>query len=167
MLAAKPATLRPPLPSDETFLVRLRNYFQTQSLLLALPRANSARRVGEWIHAVLNDPHSVFFIVDVAGAPAGFVQIRQMDFVHGTGELGIFIDARARGRGVAATALRLLERYVVRTFRLRKVILRVRADNARAIAFYRKCGYRAVGVHRRHFYHAGRYHDVAVMEHLL
>lgn len=168
MLIGNSVTLRAPQHRDEKFLFKLRNDFQSQSLLLALPRANSVRRVSEWVHGMLSDKHSVFFIVATrSGAPAGFVQVRNMDFVHRTGDLGIYVSPAARGRGVAAEALQLLEAYVVDTFDLRKMVLRVLAANKRAIAFYRRSGYSLVGTHRQHFYQAREFHDVAVMEKLL
>src|SRR5688572_17125760 len=101
MLTGETVLLRPPLPEDRAALFGLRNDVALQVALMALPRANSARRADEWIEGVLSDPQSLFFVV--AGREAnqciGFIQLRRMDFVHGTGELGICLDEAARGKG--------------------------------------------------------------------
>ena len=169
MLTGSSIVLRPPLPEDQNFLFRLRNDVPLQTALMTLPRANSSRRVEEWVEGVLNDPQSLFFIVAEAhgNQGAGFIQLRRMDFVHGTGELGICLDESARGKDYATQAIGLLETHAHEVFRIRKVVLQVLASNQRAIACYKKCGYAPVGVLQMHFYHGQKYHDVLIMEHLL
>lgn len=169
MLRGETIVLRPPLPEDRDCLWRLRNDAGVQFNLMALPRANSARRVDEWVEGVLGDSASLFYVVAEAetNRGVGFVQLRKMDFVHGHGELGICLDAAARGTNAAVQAIALVERHARDVFRLRKVALFVLRSNERAIGCYRKCGYREVGVMARHFYNAGAYHDVLIMEHML
>lgn len=169
MLMDQAVLLRPPLPEDREFLFRLRNDVALQSALMALPRANSPRRVDEWVEGILNDPQSLFFLIveRQTDRAIGFIQLRRMDFVHGTGELGICLEEAARGKGCAIQSLRLLETHARDVFRIRKVVLQVLASNTRAVAFYEKHGYSKVGVLQGHFYHAGTYHDVWIMEHLL
>lgn len=169
MLTADATVLRPPLPEDKATLSRLRNDLATQTMLMVLPRPNSPKRVDEWVEGALADPQRAFFVVADAGTNAcvGFIQVQKMDFVHGTGDLGIALDGAARGKGHAAAAIRLVERYVKDTYNLRKVVLQVLAANEPAVACYKKCGYTSVGVLAQHFYHAGAYHDVLIMEHLL
>lgn len=169
MLRGETIVLRPPVPEDRDGLARLRNDESVQFNLMALPRANSARRVEEWVEGVMGDAASLFYIIADAATNSGvgFVQLRKMDFVHGHGELGICLDEPARGKNAAVQAIALIERHARDVFRLRKVVLYVLRDNERAIGCYRKCGYREVGVLERHFYHARAYHDVLMMEHML
>ena len=169
MLSDDLVSLRPPRPDDRELLARLRNDPALQSGLLALPRANSSRRVDEWVEGVLADPASLFFVIAPrpGDSAAGFVQLRKMDFVHRHGELGIALAQESRGKGCAAAAIRLVERHARAVFGLRKVVLQVLASNRRAVALYQRCGYGPAGVLRLHFYHDGGFHDVALMEHLL
>jgi RimJ/RimL family protein N-acetyltransferase len=111
----------------------------------------------------------VFFVIASVKdqRPLGYLQLANMDFVHGTADLGICVDEAARGTGCAAEALLLLEEYARDVFNLRKIILRVLASNSRAIAFYRKARYQKVGLHRRHFYQRQVYYDVLIMEKFL
>ena len=169
MLSGETIVLRPPLPEDTECLFRLRNDVSLQIALMALPRANSARRVDEWIEGILNDPQSLFFVIaeKPTNRGVGFIQLRRMDFIHGTAYLGIGLEESARGKSAATQAIRLLESHAHDVFRMRKILLEVLLSNQRAIACYHKCGYTDVGVLKAQFYHAGAYHDVLVMEHLL
>lgn len=169
MLRGKSVVLRPPGPNDQACLTQLRNNVATQTALMALPRANTVRRVNDWIEGILSDPASLLFAI--AEVPTdvclGFVQLRRMDFVHGHGELGICLEPAARGRNLADEAIRLLEQHALQVFRIRKVTLQVLADNHAALRCYQRCGYREVGTLQKHFYHAQAYHDVRILEHLL
>jgi UDP-4-amino-4,6-dideoxy-N-acetyl-beta-L-altrosamine N-acetyltransferase len=167
MLTGKFVSLRPPLPGDEKFLYQVRNDFTVQKLLLALPRANSMQRVRDWFLRVMDDSQSVFFVAAVNEEAVGFIQIRKMDFVHGTGELGIYVHETAQGKGVAAEMMSLVENYVRDTFRLRKIVLQVLESNHRAISFYEKNNYSKVGIFAKHFYSQLKYHDVLIMEKFL
>ena len=97
----------------------------------------------------------------------GFVQLTQMDPANGTADLGICLGADSRGKGVAAAALKLLEVRAGRELKLRKMTLRVLTTNRRALAFYRKVGFREVGVLRRHFLQDDKFRDVLLMEKFL
>src|SRR5262249_552879 len=98
MLTGQTVLLRAPLTQDRELPFRLRNDVALQTALMALPRANSPQRVDEWVERALNDPHRLFFVVAerLIGAGIGFVQLRHMDLVHGTGELGVCLDELAR-----------------------------------------------------------------------
>jgi len=167
LLTAPSTVLRSPEESDLGLLYALRNNIQIQMLVLTQPRANSLARVKEWLAKSANDPQSVFFVIGSlkdALAPVGYVQLTNMDFVHGTAELGICLDEAARGQGHALEALRLLEQYGHDVFNIRKIILRVMASNERAIALYTKACFRKVGLLQQHFYQRGTFHDVLIME---
>jgi diamine N-acetyltransferase len=169
MLRGESVVLRAPQPDDRASFIRLRNDVALQTALMALPRANSARRVDEWLEGILADPASLFFTVANGDMDecVGFIQLRRLDFVHGHGELGVGLEPKARGRSFATEAIQLLERHAIEVFRIRKVTLQVLASNPAAIRCYQKCGYREVGTLKEHFYHNQSYHDVVIMEHLL
>lgn len=161
--------LRAPVAADTECLSRIRNDAELQASLMAVPKPNSRKRVDEWVEGILNDPLSVFFVVAslADGQCLGFIQMRKLDLIHGTGDLGICLDRAAQGQGVGKEAIQLLESYVHETFRLRKVVLQVLVSNAGAIQCYRSCGYREVGTLQQHFYHHGQFHDTLIMERIL
>ena len=122
-----------------------------------------------WQQRLAENPDAILLLIATArsGRPVGFVQLTALDTLHGTADLGICLAASARGKGHAAEALRLLEEYAVAVFNLRKILLRVLAENTRALALYRQVGYREIGVLQRHFYQDRAYKDVVLMEKFL
>ena len=169
MLHGDRVALRAPEDADMPLLACIRNDVPLQASLLALPRPNDLRRVDEWTHRRLSEPDSLFFVVAdrESDAALGFIQLVSIDFVHRTGCLGICLAEASRAKGCGSEALRLLERYVQDVFGIRKIVLSTLATNTPAISFYEKHGYASVGTHREHFYHAGNFRDVLVMEKLL
>ena len=168
-LAGKHTVLRPVEAADLPFLHALRNDVTTQMMLMTQPRPNSLRRVRDWLKHYAATPAAILLIIAAArgGRPLGFIQLAAIDPLHGTADLGICLAATARGRGHGAEALHLVADYAVAVFNLRKILLRVLAENTRAIALYRDTGFREIGVLHRHFYQAGTFKDVVLMEKFL
>ncbi len=166
MLAADTICLRPPEARDLPFFVGLRNDLALQLSLMAVPRPNPPAKVAAWLEQRADDPHGAFFVIADAqtGDAAGFVQLTQIDTLHGTAELGICLAGTAQGRGFAAEAMRLLEQYARQVFNLRKFVLRVLQGNQRAVSFYDRIGFRRVGTLQQHHYQDGAHHDVLIME---
>lgn len=161
--------LRPVEAGDLHFLQTLRNDVALQMQLMAQPRPNPLPRVRGWLARFAANPDAVLLLIAAArgGRPLGFVQLAALDPLHGTADLGICLAEAARGRGHAAEALQLLENYASDVFHLRKLLLRVLAENTRAIALYHAAGYRTVGVLQRHFYQRQAFKDVVLMEKFL
>lgn len=169
MLAGTRILLRQPLDEDIDFLVQLRNDPLLQQNLMAVARPNTPQRVRRWLDDRLNNHRTLFFIVARRddNKAVGYIQLREMDPLHGHGELGICLEESAHGTGAARESLELLGNYARDTFRLRKITLRVLTSNERAIAFYEKTGFRRVGTMQAHYYHQRRFHDVLIMEKML
>jgi RimJ/RimL family protein N-acetyltransferase len=169
MLSSDAVRLRPPEERDLNFFVALRNDLEIQLHLMTLPKANPAAKVRAWLTARCEDPQGVFFAIAEreSDQAAGFIQLTHLDTLHGTAELGIAVGSNFAGRGLAAQALQLLEKYVRAVFALRKITLKVLADNSRAVVFYERAGYRRVGVLAQHHYQQDAHHDVLIMEKLL
>ncbi len=88
-----------------------------------------------------------YAIIDAArDTLIGNCGVQNWDRVHQTAELGIFIgDREYLGRGYGTEAMQLLSRYAFDFLNIRSLLLRVHSDNPRAIASYRKVGFREVG----------------------
>ena len=169
MLEASLVTLRQPLEEDIPVLVSLRNNLELQTKLMSLPRANTTQKVKNWLDSNLNNPQTVFFIIaeNKTNQACGYIQLINMNFIHGFGELGICISPLAQNKGYGKEAVTLLEKYVIEIFKIRKIILKVLLDNQPAIYLYEKLGYQKVGVHYQHFYNRCQFYDVLIMEKLL
>jgi len=92
----------------------------------------------------------------------GFVAL---DHLNRTGEIGIFIGTKEYwGRGYGEEALRLLLGYGFDYLNLRSVMLQVYSFNERAIACYRKAGFRELGRRRKALLREGAEHDLVYMD---
>ena len=78
-------------------------------------------------------------------------------------EMAIVLCAEHCGQGYGKEAVRLLLSYAFRHMNLRKVTLKVFADNYRAIRCYEKCGFTVEGCLREESYQDGRYIDILIM----
>lgn len=83
--------------------------------------------------------------------------------------VGIWIgEAEVRGLGYGTEAMRLLLGYLFRQMGLHRVALNVVADNAQAIASYKKCGFREEGREREAVFKDGGWVDglcMSLLEH--
>ena len=85
--------------------------------------------------------------------------------VDRTAELGIFIgEAEDRAKGYGAEAIRLLLDFGFNTLGLHNIMLHVNADNTRAIACYKKCGFRECGCRREALFRDGHFVDRVSMD---
>jgi diamine N-acetyltransferase len=155
--------------SDVPALRVLRNDDPLQAQLLARARGSDEAAVLRWLETRAASPNSWFRIVadGATDAPLGYLQVVDIEPDDHRGEFGICLapDAQGKGRGLAALRLALQE--AARVHALRKVSLRVRTDNARAIRCYEAAGFERCGLLREHVHIEGAWRDVLLMEHFL
>ncbi len=156
-------TLRVPVKGDFTVLSGLRNDAAVQRQLMIEPRKYSPAQVRAWIRRRTTDSSGVFLVVD-SGGPCGFVQLTRVDRGRVTADLGICLARGARGKGIAAKAMGLLEMHAKKKLRCKKLTLRVLRVNHRAIALYRKLKFKILEIKRRHHFDGAHWRDVVFME---
>jgi len=79
-------------------------------------------------------------------------------------EVGIHVgDTRFWNQGLGSQAVRLILRHAFETLNLHRVYLRVYEDNARALAVYRRVGFKEEGRLRQDHFLEGRYWDTLLM----
>jgi RimJ/RimL family protein N-acetyltransferase len=95
----------------------------------------------------------------------GGVSFNETDHISRKAEIGLFIgEAEYRNKGYGAEALRLMLDFGFQTLNLHNVMLLVHSDNERAMACYKKVGFREFGRRREAKYKNGRYIDVIYMD---
>ncbi|MGM0602913.1 MAG: GNAT family N-acetyltransferase [Bacillota bacterium] len=95
----------------------------------------------------------------------GNCSLMDVDHVHRTSELGIFIgDKDYHSKGYGTEALNLLLDYAFNILNLKNVMLKVHAFNKRAVKCYRKVGFKVIGKRRSAFEIAGKRHDEILMD---
>lgn len=117
----------------------------------------------EWCRSLAANPGKQVLAIRVGDRLVGVVQLSDIDPIHRSAELTIRIGEDAdRGCGYGTQALRLATDFAWRDLNLHRVWLRVFADNARAIAAYRKAGFVDEGTLREAAHTDGRYVDMRV-----
>ncbi|HVZ99553.1 MAG TPA: GNAT family N-acetyltransferase [Caulobacterales bacterium] len=111
------------------------------------------------------EPDARLWLAELRGAPVGYAGLSAPDLPQETSEADIelkriYLLSRFQGGGVAAQLMdaALSE---ARAMGKARVLLGVKADNARAIAFYAKHGFAPIGARR--FLVGANYYDDVVM----
>jgi len=86
---------------------------------------------------------ATFAVVDAAGgdAPLGSVALQAIDWDQRAADIGYWVAAPARGRGVATRAVELVAGWAFETLRLERLELRAHGDNAASHAVARRAGF--------------------------
>lgn len=120
----------------------------------------------EWIENSLKENILNFAIVDLENdeliGNCGIMNINQKDRCA---EVGIFIgNENDRSKGYGAETLRLLLDYGFNYLNLHNINLGVMSFNERAIACYKKVGFKEYGRRRESYFLNGKYYDHIYMD---
>ncbi len=99
-----------------------------------------------------------------SGRHVGNVELSGMDAVNSTAHFAVLIgDPAARGKGLGFESARLLIAHAFAKLNIHRVELGVNAENAAALALYRKLGFVEEGRRREALVRDGKYEDIFVM----
>jgi phosphinothricin acetyltransferase len=108
-------------------------------------------------------------VVERAGevvAWAGAGAYRSRPAYAGVAEHSVYVARGARGTGAGRAALEgLCRAYAARGFW--KIVSRIFPENVASLALHERCGFRVVGVYRRHGKLDGAWRDCVIVERLL
>jgi aminoglycoside 6'-N-acetyltransferase len=146
------------LPVLQGECVTLRPF--TDADIPPLGRIVSAPGVREWWigydeaglrHDLLEEPGVRPFAIELGGAFIGVVMYEEeLDPTYKHASVDITLDAGHLGRGLGTDALRTVLRYLIRQRGHHRVTIDPAASNARAIASYRKVGFKPIGIMREY-----------------
>lgn len=158
--------LRPWKEADVAAMKELRNDVPLQAQLLARARGSDDAQVRQWLKDRSSNEGSTLSIIADRGndQALGFIQFTGIDAIDRRAEMGVCLARPAQGKGFGTQAIRMALDHVREDPGLRKVGVRVRADNAGAIRCYTKIGFERCGLLRRHASFEGVWHDVVLME---
>jgi len=128
------------------------------------PRPRTLAGATEFFDELLKDRDVFTFGIEADGKLIGDLGLFHVNRVNGSAELGIGIGDKAYwGNGYGREAIALLVDYGFRLLNLRRIWLEVHANNDRAMACYRSCGFAEEGRLREHVWTDGKYVDLVVM----
>lgn len=126
---------------------------------------NGEKEYLEKIHD--NDNKNYYFVIVTLenDEMIGTISLENMNYINRSAELGIFIgDETYRGKGIGKEAIHLMLDYGFNYLNLNSIQLTVLTFNERAIACYKKCGFKEVGKLREAYYLNGKYYDKILMD---
>lgn len=169
MIKSRCIQLRVWRDSDLAFLTDLRNDVALQAKLLARARGSKEDQVRQWLARFASDAGNMLFIIASLenDDPLGYLQINGIDDVSRSAELGICLGPQAQGRGYGGEAIQLVGEYLRRIWNMRKLSVKVSANNPRALRCYEKKGFQRCGLQKQHVFMEGEWHDVVLMEKFL
>jgi len=112
------------------------------------------------------DDEKVFFIVRFEDDKLiGTIGLHSIDNINRCATLGIFIgDKSGRNKGIGTEAIKLVLEYGFRYLNLKNIKLDVLEFNQRAVACYKKCGFKEYGRRRKCYFLNGKYYDRVEMD---
>lgn len=167
MLEGKLVRLRPPDMGD---LQRNFGWINDAEVtrFLQLRYGMSLAAEEAWMRERASKPMSydnVFFAIEALdGQHIGNINFFKVSPENRSAEMGVMIGEKACwSKGFGADAIETLMRFGFDEMNLNRIDLNVYAENERAIACYRKCGFVEEGRRRQARYQEGHYQDVVWM----
>jgi RimJ/RimL family protein N-acetyltransferase len=114
----------------------------------------SADSLKEYINAYSGSKTGMLLgiFLNSSGEHIGNITLHQIDWVNGLGEVGIIIGSRkARGKGYAEAAIRLIAGHAFNRVNLRKLYAGMIEGNDASKKAFEKVGFKVEGTLRQHF----------------
>ena len=135
----------------DDYLIMVNDYEKVNRLIGGVKETFTVERELEWVRKTLEAKAAVFSMIEKkSGRFIGNIEL--MDPKNGEAELGIALTADMQDRGYGTEAVRAVTEYGRNELGLKRIRLRTRPDNARAIHVYEKCGFREYARDREHVY---------------
>ncbi len=159
-LRGRVVLLRPPTEADVAPLATIRRH----PLLHRYWRGGDDKVAA--VREDMAEDGSTGFTIELDGRVVGWAQYaeeREPDYRSAS--IDIYVAADLHGRGIGTDAVRTLARHLVEDRGHHRITIDPAADNAAAIACYRKVGFRAVGILRQaERGNDGTWHDSLMMD---
>ncbi|MBM7844909.1 GNAT family N-acetyltransferase [Herpetosiphon giganteus] len=105
-----------------------------------------------------------WMVIEADGVVIGSIGLLNPNRHHQSSEFGVFIyDPDYVGKGYGSDAIQVFLDWTFRIQNYRRIWLTVASNNPRAIAAYKKCGFRYESALREHLYSDGQYVDLIHM----
>lgn len=126
---------------------------------------NSMDKIKSFISSVNESSNSVFFAIidNQSQEHIGNIKLGSINWIHRVGDIGLIIDRKKWGQGVATEAIELVVNYAFSDLGLHKVIAGAYSDNVGSIHAFEKNKFVIEGVRKAHAFYKGKYTDVVLL----
>lgn len=109
----------------------------------------------------------LMIVLNSDGSTVGTVDYLNFDPLNNRAELGLFITAEQRGKGLGRQALDLLTAYSREHLGLRQLYVFIALDNEACLKLFEDYGYRRAGILQSWVKRGSTYRDVALLQMIL
>lgn len=165
VLKGQKTILRPLRLKDAPRFVKWTNDREVMRLARGTVKKNTLKEEKKWIRGVAKYKEAKHFAIDTLDdIHIGSIGFKLLDLINKNGEIGIIIgDKRFWNKGYGTDAMRALMEYGFRKLKLHRLDLAVFAYNKRAIAVYKKLGFRREGESREQVLWGGKFYNSVLM----
>lgn len=166
--SGKPIIVREGNGNDASRVIDYMEKVSCESSYLTFGEGEFNTKVEEeasFIEACKKFKNSLFLIAEYQGDIIGCLTFsggNRLRIRH-YGEFGVTVLKKYWGKGVGKILIKYLIQWARDSHIIRKINLKVRADNVRAIRLYRRLGFVMEGNIPRFFYHKDRFYDIYIM----
>ena len=167
VLQGEKIKLRPIQLNDLEILNKWKNSEETYKYLGGGFMPTSVDIQKNWMESLMDTTgnNKRFIIENLFGHPVGMIGLYNINWIHRTCELGVFIgDSTEHGKGIGSEATALIEEFAKKYCNLRKIKLWVVEENIRAVHMYEKLHYCKAGRLAKERFIDGKYCSVVIME---
>lgn len=91
---------------------------------------------------------------------AGCIDLYEYDSIDRRAGVGILIDKKYRGRGIAQESIKQIKEYAFDVLGLHQLYCSISHNNDKSIKLFESSGFMKVGVRQQWRYRGGKFHDV-------
>ncbi|MFJ7306844.1 GNAT family N-acetyltransferase [Peribacillus frigoritolerans] len=167
MIKGEKIYLRPILKKDIIFLNEWKNDEETYQYLGGGFMPTSIDQQEKWMDSMIDTlgNNKRFIICDNQNDPIGMIGLYDINWIHRTCEIGIYIGSKSsKGKGYGKEACELLEQFANENLNLRKIKLNVVSDNGAATHMWQSLGYEKIGEYKDERFIKGEYKCLILME---
>jgi L-amino acid N-acyltransferase YncA len=157
-----PARIRPATSEDAEAIARIYNDGIDERIATFETEPRTAADIETWLASADRLPVLVAVEDDVLGW-ARVLAYSDRAVYSGVGEVSVYVDRAARGRGLGRALLEAIERRA-RELEFWKLVGKLFTENAASAALVERCGWRTVGLHLKHGRLDGDWRDVLLVE---
>lgn len=167
MLEGSKTYLRPLERHDALRLLQMRITKSTRTNYMGYPFPITETEESNWLETLYGDafPTRIYMgIIDKGNDTlSGFINLREISWIHRRGMLGILIHEEDRGKGLAKDATIVFLGYLFNEIGLRKIFLEVLEGNTGAIKLYESIGFHREGLLKDHVFVEGNFCNIIIM----